>query len=105
VGGSCPGIAADLSFAADRRCDAHSVVVHLGDPAQSAQANSPFAPIKRTQPSLAKVLDARAVTARDEAREMPAGDERTEAMNNAMILRNAADMHEHFFSKSGAPAQ
>jgi hypothetical protein len=61
--------------------------------------------MKRTQPSLAKELDARAVTALDEAREMPAGGQRTEAMNKAMILRNAAEMHEHFFSKSGAPAQ
>jgi len=26
------------------------------------------------------------------------------AMNRAMVLRNAAEMHEHFFSKSGALA-
>jgi hypothetical protein len=32
------------------------------------------------------------------------GDQRTEAMNKAMILRNAAEMHE-LFSKSGAPSQ
>jgi hypothetical protein len=100
-----PGIAADLFCAADRRRDAHSMVVHLGGRAQSAQANSSFAPTKRTRPSLARELDARAVAALDEARGMPSGDQRTEAMNKAMILRNAAEMHEHFFSKSAAPAQ
>jgi hypothetical protein len=61
--------------------------------------------MKRTQPSLAKELDARAVTALHVAREMPAGDQRTEAMNKAMILRNAVEMHEHFFNKSGAPVK
>ncbi len=99
------GIATDLFCAADRRRNAHSMVVHLGGPAQSAQANSSFAPTKRTRPSLAKELDARAVAALDEARVMPSGDQRTEAMNKAMILRNAAEMHEHFFGKSGAPSQ
>ena len=47
----------------------------------------------------------RAVAALDEAREMPSGDRRTEAMNRAMILRNAVEVHEHFFGKGGAPAQ
>jgi hypothetical protein len=73
-----PGIAADLFCAADRRRDAHSMVVRLGGPAQSAQANSSFAPTKRTRPSLARELDARAVAALDEARGMPSahgGDE------------------------------
>jgi hypothetical protein len=97
--------AAGLFCAANCRCDAHSVVVHLDGPAQSAQASTSFAPTKRTRPSLAKELDARAVATLDEARGMPPGDQRTEAMNKAMILRNAAEMHEHFFSKSGAPAQ
>jgi hypothetical protein len=81
------------------------MVIHLGRPTQSAQANSSFAPIKQTQSSLAKELDARAVVALDEARELPPGDQRKEAMNRAMILRNAAEMHEHLLSKSGAPAQ
>jgi len=81
------------------------MVVHLGGPPQSAQANRSFAPTKRTRPSLATELDARAVAALDEARGMPSGDQRTEAINKAMILRNAAEMHEHFFSKSAAPAR
>jgi hypothetical protein len=81
------------------------MVVHLGGPAQSAQAKSLFAPTKRTRRSLATELDARATAALDEAREMPSGDQRTEAMNKALILRNAAEMHEHFFSKNGAPVQ
>jgi hypothetical protein len=81
------------------------MVVRLGGPVQSAQANGSLAPTKRTRPSLAKELEARAVAALDEARVMPSGDQRMEAMNKAMILRNAAEMHEHLFSKSGAPAQ
>jgi hypothetical protein len=58
--------------------------------------------MKRTWSSLAKELEARAVAALDEAREMLSGNRRTEAMNKAMILRNAAEMHEHFFSKRRA---
>lgn len=61
--------------------------------------------MKQTQSSLARELDARAVVALDEAREMPPGDQRKEAMNKAMILRNAAEMHGHLCSKSGEPAQ
>jgi hypothetical protein len=99
-----PGIAANLFCAADRRCDTHSMVIHLGRPTPAA-ANSSVAPTKRTRPSLTKELDARAVAALGEARGMPSGDQRTEAMNKAMVLRNAAEMHEHFFSKSGAPSQ
>ena len=50
-------------------------------------------------------LNARAVAALDEAREMPPGDERTEAMNKAMVLRNAAEIHELLCGKRGAPAK
>lgn len=81
------------------------MVIQLGRPAQSAQANSSFAPMKQAQSSLARELDARAAIALDEARGIPPGDQHTEAMNKAMILRNAAEMHEHFCSKSGEPAQ
>jgi hypothetical protein len=81
------------------------MVVHVGGPAPSVQAKSSLALTERTHPSLAKELDARAVTAMDEARGMPLGDQRTEAMNRAMILRNAAEMHEHFFGRSEAPSQ
>jgi hypothetical protein len=61
--------------------------------------------MKRTQSSLANELNTRAVAALDEAREMPPGDERTKAMRKARILRNAAEMHEHFLGESGAPAK
>jgi hypothetical protein len=44
------------------------------------------------------------VTALDEAREMPPGDERTEATHKAIVLRNAAELHELLCSKRGAPA-
>jgi hypothetical protein len=99
------GFAADLFCAADRYRDAHSMVVHVGGPARAAQAKSSVARTERTRPSLANELDARAVAAMDEARGMPLGDQRTEAMNRAMILRNAAEMHEHFFGRSGGPSQ
>jgi hypothetical protein len=100
-----PGIAADLFCAAGRRCDAYSVVVHLSGPPPSAQANSSFAPMKQTQSSVADELNIRAVAALDEAREMLPGDGRAEAMNKAMILRNAVEVHEHFCAKGGAPTK
>jgi hypothetical protein len=45
------------------------------------------------------------MAALDRAREMPPGDARAEAMNKAMILRNAVEVHEHFCGKGGAPAK
>ena len=48
--------------------------------------------MKQAQSSLAQDLADRAATALDEAREMPPGDERTEAMHKAMVLRNAAEI-------------
>jgi hypothetical protein len=100
-----PGIAADLFCAGGRRCDAYSVVVHLGGPPPLARANSPFAPDETSRISVADELNIRAVAALDDAREMPPGDGRAEAMNKAMILRNAAEVHEHFCGKGGAPAK
>jgi len=63
-----------------------------------------LSPIKQSQSSLAHDLDARAVIALDEAREMPPGDERTEATHKAMALRNAVEIHELLCGKRGAPA-
>ena len=99
------GHAAGLFCAADRRCDAYSVVVHLGGPSRPAQASNSFAPMKQTQSSLADKLNIRAMAALDEARDMPPGDGRAEAMKRAMILRNAVEVHEHFCGKGGAPAK
>jgi hypothetical protein len=45
------------------------------------------------------------MAALDRAREMPPGDARAEAMNKAMILRNAVEVHEQFCGKGGAPAK
>jgi hypothetical protein len=59
-------------------------------------------PIKPSQSSLAHDLDARAAAALDEAREMPPGDERTEAINKATVFRNAAEIHELFCGKRDA---
>jgi hypothetical protein len=50
-------------------------------------------------------LDAKALAALFEAREMPPGPERTEAMKKAGILRNAADLQGIFFAKRGRPAK
>jgi hypothetical protein len=55
------------------------------------------------QSSLAHDLAERAVTALDEAREMAPGDERTEAIREAMVLRNAADLQQLLGGKRGAP--
>jgi hypothetical protein len=90
------GAAAGLFCAADRCCDAYSVVVHLGGPAPSAQANGSFRPVKRVQSSLACKLNIWAADAPERARKMPQGDERAEAMKKATILENAAEMLGHF---------
>jgi hypothetical protein len=50
-------------------------------------------------------LDAEALAALEEARAMPHGPERTEAMKRAGILRNAADLQGIFFAKRGRPAK
>ena len=58
---------------------------------------------KEIPSTLAHDLNAEAVAALDEAREMPPGDERTEALHKAMIFRNAAEIHWHLGRKRGAP--
>jgi hypothetical protein len=50
-------------------------------------------------------LDAKAVAALEEARDMAPGPDRTEAMKRAGILRNAADIQGLFFAKRGRPAK
>lgn len=92
------GTAADRFCAADRRYDAYPVVVHLGGPAPSAQANSAFDPMKRTQLSLACELNVRAVDALDTARKMSPGDERG-GDENGKNPRKRREIHEHFFDK------
>ena len=69
----------------------------------AASLQDGLSPIKQSQSSLAHDLDARAVIALGEAREMPPGDERTEALHKAMIFRNAAEIHWHLGRKRGAP--
>ena len=66
----------------------------------STQAGSP----PMNQSTLADDLDARAVAAVDEAREMPPGEERTEAMHKATALRNAVEMHAFLNGKRDTPA-
>jgi hypothetical protein len=58
---------------------------------------------KESQSSLAHDLNAGAVAALDEAREMPPGYERTEATHKAMVFRNAAEIHRLLGRKRGAP--
>jgi len=50
-------------------------------------------------------LEAQALAALEEARTMPPGPARTEAMKKAGILRNAADLEGLFFAKRGRPAK
>jgi hypothetical protein len=50
-------------------------------------------------------LEADALAALEEARMMPHGPERTEAMKKAGILRNAADLQGVFFARRGRPAK
>ena len=81
------------------------MVIHLGGFWLSAQAKSSFAPVKRPLASLADELNVRAMAALDAAREMPPGVRCAKAMNKAMILRNAVEIHEHFLGMRGAPAR
>ena len=62
-------------------------------------------PMKQAQSTLAHDLDAKASAALDEARELPPGEERSEAMNKATSLRNAADMHELLCGKRDGPLE
>jgi hypothetical protein len=80
------------------------VVVHLDRVPLSAQAKSSFE-VKRHLASLADKLNIRATAALNAAHEMPPGVRRAKAMNKAMILRNAVDMHELFLGKGDAPAR
>jgi hypothetical protein len=47
--------------------------------------------------------NARAVDALQEAREMPPGAQRTDALKHAGLLRHAADSHGLTFAKRGRP--
>ena len=62
-----------------------------------------ISPHKEIQSSLGRDLDAGAAAALDGAREMPPGDERTEAIHKAMVLRNAAEIHRLLGRKPSAP--
>ena len=59
---------------------------------------------KQTPSTLAQDLNTGATAALDKAREMPPGDERTEAMQKALVLRNASEIQRLFGGKRGAPA-
>ena len=69
----------------------------------AASLQNGLSPIKQSQSSLAHDLADRAATALEEAGEMPPGDERTEAMHNAMALRNAAELQQLLGRKRGGP--
>ena len=60
----------------------------------AALCRTDYVPIKQSQSSLAHDLADRAVTALDEAREMPPGDERTETLHKATVLRNADEIQQ-----------
>jgi hypothetical protein len=50
-------------------------------------------------------LEAKALAALEQARTMPPGPERIEAMKKAGILRNAVELQGIFFAKRGRPAK
>jgi hypothetical protein len=50
-------------------------------------------------------LDAEASTALEQARAMPQGPERNQALKKAGILRSAADLRGIAFAKRGRPAK
>jgi hypothetical protein len=50
-------------------------------------------------------LEAPALAALEEARKLPPGPARTEAMKQAGILRNAADLQGLSFAKRGRPTK
>ena len=58
---------------------------------------------KQNPSTLAEDLNTGAAAAMDRASEMPPGDERTEAMHNAMALRNAAELQQLLGRKRGGP--
>ena len=57
----------------------------------------------KTPPRQNTELDAQAQIALDEARAMPPGPEKTEALRKAGLLRNAADINGPMFAKLGRP--
>jgi hypothetical protein len=88
-----PGLDADLSCAARRRCDGYPMVTRRR--AVSRHNETPS--------TLAHDLNAGAVVALDKAREMSPGDERTEAIHKATVFRNAAEIHRLLGRRRGAP--
>jgi hypothetical protein len=60
-------------------------------------------PNKNLRPKLELAAEARA--ALEQARTMPPGPKRNEAMKQAGILRNAAELQCIFFAKRGRPAK
>jgi hypothetical protein len=87
-----PGLDADLSCAAGRRCDVYPIVTR--GHATSRQKEIPS--------TLAHDLNAEAVAALDEAREMPPGEERTAAIQKAIVFRNAVEILQLLGRKRGA---
>jgi hypothetical protein len=60
--------------------------------------------MNRNKPSNDAIdLDAKATEALEIARAMPPGQEKTEALKKAGMLRNAADIRGFFFAKRGRP--
>jgi hypothetical protein len=59
----------------------------------------------RNRPSQNVDLDAQAQTALEEARAMPPGPEKIEALRKAGMLRNAADIRGFIFAKRGRPSK
>jgi hypothetical protein len=89
------GINPDLSCAAGGRGDGYSMVTRPHPASRHLKKPS----------TLTQDLNTGAVGALDKAREMPPGDERTEAMHKATVFRNAAELNQLLGRKRGGPAQ
>jgi hypothetical protein len=70
---------------------------------QSVASEAREMPQRFRQSSDVHDLDAKATAALEEARDLPPGPERTEAMKKAGIIRNAANIQGLFFAKRGRP--
>ena len=87
------GINPDLSCGAGGRSDGYSMVTRPHPASRHLKKPS----------TLTQDLNTGAVAALDRAREMPPGDERTEAMHKAMALRNAAELQQLLGRNRGGP--
>jgi hypothetical protein len=72
-------------------------------PTRLSKSSSKPMPRPVKEPVNVRHLDAEATAALEEARNMPPGPERTEALKRAGVLRKAADLHRPLLPRRGRP--